>query len=75
MIASRLRALCHRLQACLRGAGLGTGREVDEEVGRQRSRRSEPIRVLGYSFLALIVARFGKQSTMKRRSSDAGLQA
>jgi hypothetical protein len=32
-------------------------------------------RVLGYSFRALIVARFVEQSTMKkRRSSDAGLQ-
>jgi hypothetical protein len=32
-------------------------------------------RFLGYSFQALIVARFAKQSTTKRRSSDAGLQA
>jgi hypothetical protein len=60
------------------GAGLGTGREVDEEVGCRRSAvigRYQAIRVLGYSFRALIVARFAKQSTMKRRSSDAGLQA
>jgi hypothetical protein len=37
--------------------------------------RYQAIRVLGYSFRALIVARFAKQSTMKRRSSDAGVQA
>jgi len=53
-------------QARLRGAGLGTGREVGEEVGRHRNMKVPAIRVLGYPFRATI---------MKRRNRDAGLQA
>ena len=41
-------------QARLRGAGLGTGREVGEEVDRHRSMKVPAIHVLGYSFRAVI---------------------
>jgi hypothetical protein len=88
MIASRLQALCHRLQARLRGAGLGTRRDVDEGVGRHRSMKMPSDLRFGLLFPSLDRGALCKdpaggykertelkQSTMKRRSSDAGLQA
>jgi hypothetical protein len=53
-----------------------------DKVSMRRIVQQQPLqrahvlqRFLGYSFRAVIVARFAKQSTTKRRSSDAGLQA
>jgi len=54
------------------GAGLGPGREVAEEVGRHKNMKVPAIRVLRYSFRAL---QHEESTIMKRRNSDAGLQA
>ena len=54
LLPRRFYARAQSSQAVLRGAGLGTGREVGEEVDRHRSMKVPAIRVLGYSFRAVI---------------------